>query len=176
MTNNKSKGKAIKYILYFAIIFILFILETTPTFLSINGIKPNFLYPCLISIAMVEDEFVGGIFGVIIGLFCDYATYSSSFGFNTILLLIVGVLVGLLTVFLIKNNKLNAFLFTISLFVIRFSLEYFFVYYIWNYENSYMIITEQFLPITIYSSIFSVPIYLLFKKIHTKIKEKFDLE
>ncbi|MEG1965505.1 MAG: rod shape-determining protein MreD, partial [Oscillospiraceae bacterium] len=111
MKNNKSIGLFLKYTTYVAILFGIFIIQNTPILLEIMGIKPNLLYVCAIAIAMFEGEFIGGIFGIVVGMFCDLGSYNI-FGFNSIFLLIVCVAIGLAFIYFMKNSKINLLIMT----------------------------------------------------------------
>lgn len=67
MNNNKAKVYAVKYCSYVLILLALYVLQTTPGFLSVFGIKPNLVIPAVVCIAMVEGEFVGGLLGALGG-------------------------------------------------------------------------------------------------------------
>ncbi|MEF9984030.1 MAG: rod shape-determining protein MreD [Oscillospiraceae bacterium] len=175
MENNKNKGLFLKYTTYVLIIFITFILQNTPNFLEILGIKPNLLYICAVIIAMIEGEFIGGIFGIVAGMFCDLGSYNI-FGFNTIFLLIVCVAIGLAVIYYIKNSKINALILSTIVLISRALIEFFFVYMIWNLEDVNNILINQLLPTAIYSLIFVIPIYIMLEKICVYYNEKYNID
>lgn len=80
MNNNKAKVYAVKYCSYVLILLALYVLQTTPGFLSVFGIKPNLVIPAVVCIAMVEGEFVGGLLGALGGWLLDLGAFSV-FGF-----------------------------------------------------------------------------------------------
>lgn len=123
---------------------------------------------------MFEGEFIGGIFGLLAGMLADLGSYNI-FGFNTLLLLVSCCAIGLLIIYLMKNSKINAVILSFSVLLLRGFLEYFFVYLIWNYENSWKILLYRILPTIIYSLVFVVPIYILFSKLYTYFQEKYNL-
>ena len=75
--------------------------------MSVFGIKPNLVIPAVVCIAMVEGEFVGGLLGALGGMLLDLGAFSV-FGFYSIQLLVICVAIGLLVIYLMKNNLLSA--------------------------------------------------------------------
>ncbi|MEG1621268.1 MAG: rod shape-determining protein MreD [Oscillospiraceae bacterium] len=175
MKNNKSIGLFLKYTTYVAILFGIFIIQNTPILLEIMGIKPNLLYVCAIAIAMFEGEFIGGIFGIVVGMFCDLGSYNI-FGFNSIFLLIVCVAIGLAFIYFMKNSKINLLIMTSLTLLSRALIEFFFVYVIWNLEDVNNILIHQLLPTSLYSLIFAIPIYILIEKIYFFYGEKYNFD
>ena len=175
MENNQNKGIAFKYICYGLFIFLIFILQSTPYFLEIWEIKPNLLYLAAVSAAMYEGEFAGGIIGMLVGMLCDYSSYPIH-GFNAMLLLICCTSIGWAVVYFMKNSKINAAIFSSASLLIRGLLEYYFVYAIWKYENSEIILYRHILPTVFYSVLFTLPIFFIIGKIHNYFTEKYNLE
>ncbi len=175
MENNKNKGIALKFISYFSVIFIIFILQNTPHFLEIWGVKPNAIYVAAAVTAMYEGEFAGGIVGMITGMLCDYSSYPIH-GFNAMLLLICCTAIGLAVIYFMKNNKLNAFTFSAAVLSLRGFLEYYFVYAIWKYEKSEIILYRHIIPTILYSLLFVIPIFFIIGKIHTYFTCKYSLD
>lgn len=175
MENNKNKGITLKFLSYGIFIFSVFILQNTPHFLEFWGIKPNIIYVVAVVLAMFEGEFSGGILGMIIGMLCDYSSYPIH-GFNAMLLLICCTMIGLAVIYFMKNNKLNAFTFSAIALSLRGFLEYYFVYVIWKYENTSIILFKHIIPTIIYSLLFVIPIFFVISKIHKYFNEKYNLE
>ena len=60
-----------KHLIYcFGLIFC-YVLQTTPGFLQIFGVKPFLVIPAVIAIAMQEGEFTGALYGALGGMLCD---------------------------------------------------------------------------------------------------------
>ena len=175
MQDKKNIGKVLKILTYSAVIYLMFILQNTPYFLEICGVKPNLLYIAAVAISMYEGEFSGGIYGFFIGILCDYASYHG-FGFNTILLIICCTAMGLAVIYYMKNSLLNAHIFAALLLGLRGFLEYYFVYAIWDYTDNALMMWKHIIPGIIYSLLFTFPIFWLFGKINRYYKHKYDPE
>ena len=54
-----------KYLLYAGLVLLCYILQNTPGFLEIFGVKPFLVIPAVLAIAMFEGEFVGALYGAL---------------------------------------------------------------------------------------------------------------
>ena len=55
--NNKKWFRTAKFATYIVVMVLLYILQTTPGFLTVFGVKPNFVIPAAICIAFLEVVF-----------------------------------------------------------------------------------------------------------------------
>ncbi len=164
---SQRKKDLIKWALYALILFLAFILQTTPYFLEIFGVKPILLLPVMLFIAMFEGEWAGGVFGVVGGLLWDTAA-DRLLGFHAILMLIICVVAGLLVMYLIRANLWNALIIILSASLLQGLVDYFFYYLIWDYDFSYLILLKQTLPTVAYTTIISPLFFWLIRRIsHT---------
>ena len=66
-----------KHLIYcFGLIFC-YVLQTTPGFLQIFGVKPFLVIPAVIAIAMQEGEFTGALYGALGGICLLYTSSAS---------------------------------------------------------------------------------------------------
>jgi len=172
--NNKIRVYAFKYFSYTAILLCLFVLQSTPDFLSFGGVKPILVIPACVCIAMVDGEFIGGIFGAVAGVLCDLGSLAL-FGFNSIVILICCICIGLLVIYLMRLNLVNAVLLTVSTLTIRGLLDYFVTYAMWGYENSSLIIFTGIIPCILLTAVFTPPIFFLIKKFKLYLDIKLDV-
>ena len=93
--NNKLRYSVMHYGLCVLIFFLLYILQSTPGMLEFWGYKPLLLAPCMISVAMLEQEYAGALFGAFAGALCDLNA-NTYFGFNAMMFMLCGLAVGLL--------------------------------------------------------------------------------
>ena len=88
-----------KHLIYcFGLIFC-YVLQTTPGFLQIFGVKPFLVIPAVIAIAMQEGEFTGALYGALGGMLCDMGA-NTFYGFYTLTLFLYGAAVGLALIYL----------------------------------------------------------------------------
>lgn len=166
---KKTHIRVLKYALMVLLLWVLYILQTTPRFLSVVGVKPILVIPAAVCIAMFEGELTGGIMGAIAGLLCDLASYTI-FGFNGVIVMVCCVGAGLLTVYLMQLRLTNALALGGATLLLRGLLEHFFYYQIWGIENASRVLLMSTLPTVVYSTIAVVPMYFLVRK----MKRYFD--
>ena len=159
------RRKITKFVLYAVIVFAAYIIQTTPGFFEFLGIKPILVLPACICIAVFDGEFAGGLFGFIAGLFCDSAS-ETVFGFNAVVFLLLCVCAGLATIYIFRRSTMNIMLLCLGAVFIRSSLEYFFSFILYGYENLPQFFYTQIAPQIVLTSIFSLPFCVLFRKLH----------
>lgn len=169
--NPKNKVLIIKYFLYTILIILLFVLQTTPKFLAVFGVKPNFIIPAAICISMLEGEFIGGVFGAVAGVLCDLGGFTL-FGFNAIILLIASVAAGLMFIYLLRPGIINFVLMTTGAMAARGLLDFLLNYVMWGYQNVWMVFLYQTLPTILYTAAVSPLIYYLFTWTHRKFESR----
>ena len=77
-----------KYSIFALSVFALYILQSTPGFLSVFGIKPVFMLPFCVVLAMTDETWQSGIIYIIGGLLTDLSS-GRIVGVYSILLLIM---------------------------------------------------------------------------------------
>lgn len=171
---NKFRKNILKHACYFIIIVVVFVAQTTPQFLEVFGIKPFLLLPVVVSLAMFEGEFVGGIYGVIAGLLLDYST-TTYFGFNAMIFMVGCVLVGLLIIHLMQRNYFNSIVFCSSILLVRGILELFFLHIIWGNTGVLILFFGNMVPTALYSICFAPLFFIVFQKISRYFNVKLTL-
>lgn len=163
--NNTNKVLTLKYTVYSLLLLLLYVMQTTPTAFTQQGVGPNLTVPAAIAIAMFEGEFVGGIFGMAAGLLCDL-TGPLLFGFNGFFVGIFCTIAGLLFIYLLRCNLLGCLLFTLVALMIRGSIEFLFGYGMWGYDNVSSIYLHYTLPTVAWSLLFTPLLFWLFGRLH----------
>lgn len=154
-----------KWVIYYLILVGLFVLQSTPGFLSVFGIRPVLILSYAIFVSMYEGELYGSIFGAVAGLLWDMGGSSVS-GYKALLMLVICCCVSLFTLHLVRNNVFSAAIFTSIAISIVFLLDFFFYYGLWGYDGSAQMILKNIIPTMVASVIFSLPIYYLVRKIN----------
>lgn len=153
-----------KHVLYTLIILLLYTLQTTPGLFVIMGAKPMLVFPAAIAIAMLEGEFVGGIYGAFAGLLCDLSG-SLLFGFNGLVLAVFCIAAGLLVIYLMHSNTGGAVLFVFVTMLVRGGIEYLFGYGMWGYENVWKVFSGHILPVILYTVAVTPLIFWLLRRL-----------
>ena len=163
------KRKIIKFSTYALIIYVLYILQSTPGFLEICGTAPILVLPACICLAVYEGEFAAGIFGFFAGVLCDCAA-ETVFGFNALFCMLLCVGAGLVFIYVLRRSVLNVML--ISLFAIftRSLLEFFFTFVIYDYQGLAQFFYTVIAPQAVWTAVFSLPLCLLFRYLHSRFE------
>ena len=85
-------------------LFLIYILQSSIfSFLSIRGIKPDFLLAAVIAVALQSSDIEGGVYGLFFGLLQDFHT-GYILGINAISKFITGYLTGYYTRILFRSD------------------------------------------------------------------------
>lgn len=168
---RETKLRIQKMSLYALLLLLLYILQTTPGFLSFWGIKPLLVLPFVLAIAMLEGELVGGLFGLLAGLLCDTGGMTI-FGINSLLYMIAGVSIGLLVIYYMQLSRTNSLIFTGTVLLLRELFEYFFYYVMWDYDHISIVWFRYMLPMMVLTLLLTPPLFELVKQIHGFYQKK----
>lgn len=163
------RRRLLKFLTYAAIVFAAYIIQTTPGLFEIFGIKPYLVLPACICIAVFEGEFAGGLFGFFAGLFVDSGA-ATVFGFNALVFLVLCVAAGLLTIYVFRRSTMNVMLLCLGAVFLRYALEFFFTFILFEYEGATPYFYSQMGPQIVLSSIFSLPFCVLFRWLNKKFE------
>ncbi len=163
------KRKLVKFTVYALIVFIAYILQSTPGLFDFFGISPIFVLPCCICIAVFDGEFSGGLFGFVMGLFCDSAG-ETVFGFNALIFLLLCTASGLAAIYVFRRSTINIMLLCLAAVFIRSGLEFFFGFFLYDYENLREFFYTVIAPQVVYTSVFIYPTCELFRFLHRKFE------
>ncbi len=167
--------KILKFFTYFLIIFAAYIVQSTPGLFEVCGVKPILVLTCCICLSVFEGEFAGGIFGFVMGLFCDSAS-ETVFGFNAFVFLLLCAVVGLAAIYLFRRSTMNIMLICLGAIFLRLGAEFFFNFILYGYENLEPYFYTVFAPQLVYSSIFAYPFCELFRRLHKKFEPEMTKE
>ena len=161
---HQRKKQIVKYILYVLILFLLYILQTTPYFLVVFQGKPVWIAAAVVAISMLEHEVTAAIFGVFAGMLWDLSS-SMLFGFHALVLLIGAVAISLLVMHLMRVKLLNALMFTAVIMLAERLLYYFFCYLIWNRDPTGRLMLTSLLPTWGLTILVTIPVYFLYRAV-----------
>lgn len=162
----------LKYIIYFFLVYILFILQSSPNFLKIFDIRPILVIQSLIFIAIFEKKNNTFLYFLIfiVGFLLDF--YNNKFvGYSSILILLIIYFLD----YIINNIKnitflKSIFICSIVLFIYQFIdiLFYYLIYY--NYIH--IVLLYNYIPSVIYSIFISPFLYFIVKFIYNFFNTK----
>ena len=160
-----------KYFFYSLVLVIFYAMQTTDGVFSFYGVRPLWVVPMAVAVAMCENVLPAAVFGAVSGLLCDLGS-QALFGFNGLVMLCGCTAIALLSLFLVKVNWKSALLLGGGLAALRALLEFFFFYLIWGYEDIQLIFVHRVFPSFVYTVLLT-PLFLpLVQKIKAKCDEK----
>ncbi len=158
-----------KHAAYAGLLLLLFFLQEAPA-LSVFGVRSVPVIGLFISVAMLEDELCGGLYGLAAGILCDTASMAI-FGVASILFLVEGCAVGLLTIYLVNARPRSAAFFTAAAAGIYGIVCHYLLYGVWGYAGAGRLLLTQVLPSTLLSALWSLPLYRILQKIRDALSD-----
>ncbi|MBR6735920.1 MAG: hypothetical protein IKL92_03515 [Oscillospiraceae bacterium] len=172
MEQKTIRYVVIKYALYFAAMILLFALGERTALLPF-GIRSVPVIGLFIAIGMIENELAGGLFGLMAGILCDGAS-ALVFGTASILFLLMGCGVGLLSMYLINPRPKSAMLLTTGAALSYGLVTHYFLYGIWGYEGSGLLLVTHTFPSVVLTGAWGFALFYVVKSVHTFIEMKIE--
>lgn len=155
--SNAAKGILIKIITHALMLLVLFVLQSMVfSRLRIMGASPLILPVAVVGVALLEGATWSGAFGIAAGVFCD-VSYSETTVFFTVLLPVLGIVIGLLSEYFLARGLLSYLLCCVlTLAIIAFFQL--FAFLVFNGVNPQALLKTALLQ-TLYSLVLAVPVY-----------------
>ncbi len=147
-----------KYGIFVLMVFILYILQSTPGFFSIFGLKPVFMLPFCITLSMLDETWQAGVVYITGGLLTDLSCGRVP-GTFTILLLLVCFGSIIAVKFFFKPNKQNIITFNFACMVLMLTFDFYFSFMFGGYTGKRVYYLKNVLLVSGYSSVFSLLYY-----------------
>ncbi|MBQ3133991.1 MAG: rod shape-determining protein MreD [Clostridia bacterium] len=148
------------------------LLQGMPHAFEIAGARPLFLVPLVVGIALFNGPIGGAAAGLAAGLLWDlYATHI--YGFNGLLLMIIGCVAGLLIWLLIRNNWLTGSLLAAAAVFTQVLLEWLFCVAFAGADGAWRILWSCMLPNALYTALLSPLFYWLTKAVMRFLRQRF---
>ncbi len=149
----------------FISILICTLLQTTLIeHVAVFGVKPLLLVGVSVCAVLNFGLIPGTVCGLICGLIMDI-TSGRGVGLSALLLMYICIGCGLLCPRIFKDKIGVVILFTfISAFLYEF-LYSFFLIFVWGKASLSFILIKKLLPETIYTAVFAIPIFFIFKRV-----------
>ncbi len=157
--------KTVKYLLFFLILTVLYILQSTPGFLSLFGIKPIFVIPFCVVLAALNDEWQAFLIVILGGLYTDLGSMRVA-GYFTLMLLFVCVASTVSVKFFFKATPRNAYFYSLVSMLVMLLLDFLFSYVMNGYRGLLPLLFRNVLLLSRYSSLFAIPFYYLIDNIN----------
>lgn len=149
-------------------IVLLYLLDSTEILtLKIGSSHPILLIPLLVSVSMVAREWVGLIFGCLVGILLDI-TAADTYCFNLIMFTIIGCVCGLLCSYFVNDNIYSALVLSICSSLAYFVIKWLVFFVFSGNPESLVYLVNHSLISAIYTSLFIVPFYYIIHFISKK--------
>ena len=148
------------------------LLQGMPHAFEIAGARPLFLVPLVVGIALFNGPIGGAAAGLAAGLLWDlYATHV--YGFNGLVLMVIGCVAGLLIWLLLRNNWLTGTLLAIAAVFTQVLLEWLFCVCVPGTEGAWLILWKCMLPNVLYTAVLSPLFYWLSRGVVRFLRNRF---
>ena len=164
VARDKAKNQ-IGYAVFGLICFVLYFIQYTKGYnLKIGNATAVLLVPIIVIIATFFREWVGALFGLVVGTLMDITT-SGSTCFNAIALMLIGCASGLLITYLFNNNLLSAFFLDFMFVFIYFLSKWLFLQFFAGKADAVQYLLKYSLPSAFLTFIVGIPIYIIMRYI-----------
>ncbi len=153
-----------KWLCYSLVLVLAAVLQTTPRFLNIGSVKPVFLLPVCLAVALCEGPYAGALFGAVGGLLWDL-TAGRTVGLLGISAMLLCFGAALIVVSYLKVNHMN-FVFISGagcLFIV--SMDFLFNYVMRGYSDMAQRFWGVLVPICVFTAAISPPVFWLVQRI-----------
>ncbi len=167
---------ALRWILYYVVIILSFMIMTSGTWL-----KPVLLVPVALCVTINNNKLASAFTGAFCGLLIDISC-GRLFGYNAVLLTVFCVAVSLAFELYFRNKLMNFIWMSAAVAFLQGLLDFEFYFNIWQYPDVDVIFREYTLKVWAYTVISSLFVWLVIKLInhflmpkeHLTIKEIID--
>ena len=145
-----------KYTILALSVFVLYILQSTPGFLNILGIKPVLMLPFCITLSMLDDTRYSYIVYVLGGMLTDLSC-GRVIGTYTIMLTLI-CLLGIIAVkFFFRPSKRNFYLFSFIAMIIMLTIDFSISFTMTGiYTGKIIYYIKNVILVSAYSALFSL--------------------
>ena len=153
------------------LILLFSLLQMMPHAFEIFGAQPLFLVPLVVCIALFNGPIGGAAAGLAAGLLWDlYATHI--YGFNGLILMIIGCVAGLLIWLLLRNTWLTAWMLCAAAALAQVTLDWLFCYLIAGRDGPGWVLLHTYLPNALYTALLSPLFYFLARGVIRTLRKR----
>lgn len=157
-----------KWSVYLLLLLLANTLQTLPS-LQLFGLKPLFILPLCLAVALLEGEFSGALFGAVGGLLWDLSA-GRTVGLLGLSLLCLCFLISVLFQIFLRNTPLNyAILGSLAALVVL-SMDYLYFYVMPGYSGALQRYLIHVLPLVPLCGL----VCLLFRQVLVLVRKKLD--
>ena len=143
-----------KWALYLVILLVALTGQTTPGFLTIGQVRPIFILPVCLAVAVYEGEYAGAFFGAVGGLLWDYAAGRVA-GLLALGLMAVCFAAAILVQLYLRTNAMNFILVSGCACLLITGVDFLFYYLMPGYAGAAQRYFGVVLPMTVFTAALS---------------------
>lgn len=158
---TEKRQKILANVVNFSLIFVIFIFRYSGLFvLNLGEVTSIMLIPLIVAISMFFGEFSGFIAGLVSGILLDTQVVGSSC-FNIFALMLLGLLSGLFSTYLLNKNLKSAICLCLGATFLYFLARYLFLFAFQGSPLNFNYFISHIIPSVVYTSIFIIPFYYI---------------
>ncbi len=159
LSNFFQQKHYVGWLVYGLSIVLVLVLQMSPRlFPAIHHVRPSPLIAFLVCVSVLGGARTGVTVGVISGLMCSIFS-SYIFGFEALMFLVIGLVVGLLVEWLLRANFYTALLLSFITILVYGMAEWLFCYVIPGREEITAILLKVILPSGLYTFLLTPLLY-----------------
>ena len=153
------------------LILLFSLLQAMPHAFEIGGARPLFLVPLVVGIALFNGPIGGAAAGLAAGLLWDlYATHI--YGFNGLVMMIIGCVAGLLIWLFLRSTWLTAWLLSAAAVLAQVLADWLFCYLIAGRDGPGWVLFHLYLPNALYTALLSPLFYFLTRSVIRTLRRR----
>lgn len=162
---KKNRGRYLAFLINFILIICLFVLRYSGlATLAIGHAVPITLLPLVVAVSLFYGEWYGAAAGLFAGALMD-TSMSGSSCFNTLAIMLLGLLCGVLSSYYMNKNIRSAACLSLGAAFLYLLTRQTFFYSFKGITVGAEYYSSYFIPTVIYTAIFIIPFYFLEKKL-----------
>lgn len=156
VTSRRKRNLTIiaKWACYIFIVLVAAALQSTPGFLEFGRVKPLFILPVCLAVAIYEREYSGAFFGAFAGLLWDWTAGRVS-GLMALGLLVVCFAAAIVVELYLRVNYINFILVNLACCLLVASTDFLFYYIMPGYTGLLRTYLTVVVPMALFSAILS---------------------
>lgn len=156
---TEKRQKTLANVVNFSLIAVIFIFRYSGLFvLNLGEASSIMLIPLIIAISIFFGEFSGFTAGLVSGILLDTQVVGSSC-FNLLALMLLGLLSGLFSTYLLNKNLKSAICLCLGATFLYFFSRYLFLLAFQGSPLNFNYFISYLIPSVIYTSVFIIPFY-----------------
>jgi len=140
------------------------------SYIEVFGVSPNIALLIVVAYAMLRGDVEGAILGFSTGLLIDIV-FGSVLGFYALIYAVTGFLCGKPFKDFVRENYLLPLVLTITAALLIESLSFGAFFALRGYTDFMSQMQERIIPVTIYTNLFTLPMYFLVYRLNAKLEK-----